>query len=74
MTAKYTRHVALTGLLARYVEGQVATGVYASVSEVVRAGLRFLIEHDKARRVNSRKHRVRHPVHDLDDGAARSDV
>ena len=33
MTAKYSRHVALTGPLARYVEDQVATGVYASVNE-----------------------------------------
>jgi antitoxin ParD1/3/4 len=55
MTAKYSRHVALTGPLARYVEDQVATGVYASASEVVRAGLRLLIERDEARRVNSRK-------------------
>jgi antitoxin ParD1/3/4 len=55
MTAKHSRHVALTGPLARYVENQVATGVYASASEVVRAGLRLLIERDEARRVNSQK-------------------
>jgi antitoxin ParD1/3/4 len=55
MAAKYFRHVALTGPLARYFENQVATGVYASASEVVRAGLRLLIERDEARLVNSRK-------------------
>ena len=42
MTAKHSRHVALTGHPARYVENQVATGVYASTSEVVRSGLRLL--------------------------------
>jgi antitoxin ParD1/3/4 len=52
MTAKHSRHIALTGPLARYVENQVTTGVYASASEVVRAGLRLLIERDEVRRVN----------------------
>jgi antitoxin ParD1/3/4 len=52
MTAKHSRHVALTEPLARYVANQVATGVYASASEVVRAGLRLLIERDEALGVN----------------------
>ena len=34
---------------------QVTIGVYASASEVVRAGLRLLIERDEARRANSLK-------------------
>ena len=55
MAAKHSRHIALTGPLARYVENQVATGVYASASEVVRAGLRLLIERDEARLANSLK-------------------
>jgi antitoxin ParD1/3/4 len=55
MAAKYSRHVALTGPLARYVENAVATGVYASASEVVRTGLRLLIERDEARRASSLK-------------------
>jgi Arc/MetJ-type ribon-helix-helix transcriptional regulator len=41
MAAKYSCHVALTGPLARYVENAVATGVYASAGEVVRAGLPY---------------------------------
>ena len=55
MTAKYSRHVALTEPLARYVEKAVATGVYASASKVARAGLRLLIERDEARLANSLK-------------------
>jgi antitoxin ParD1/3/4 len=55
MAAKHSRHIALTEPLARYVENQVATGVYASASEVVRAGLRLLIERDEARLTNSLK-------------------
>jgi antitoxin ParD1/3/4 len=50
MTAKHSRHVALTDSLAQYVENQVTIGGYASASEVVRAGLRLLIERDEARR------------------------
>ena len=46
MTAKHSRHVALTESLAQYVENQVTTGVYASASEVVRVGLRLLMKPD----------------------------
>nr|WP_052600630.1 type II toxin-antitoxin system ParD family antitoxin [Microvirga lotononidis] len=49
MAAKYSHHVALTAPLAQYVASQVAKGDYASVSEVVRAGLRLLIEQDEDR-------------------------
>ena len=48
MAAKHSRHIALTGPLANYVEAQVARGEYASVSEMVRAALRLLIERDRA--------------------------
>jgi antitoxin ParD1/3/4 len=48
MAAKYSRHIALTGPLASYVDSQVVDGNYASASEIVRAALRLLIEHDKA--------------------------
>ena len=49
MAAKHHRHVALTEPLSKFVERQVAQGRYASASEVVRAGLRLLIEHEEAR-------------------------
>ena len=46
MTAKHSRHIALTGPLASYVDRKVACGEYASASEVVRAALRLLVERD----------------------------
>ena len=49
MAAKHAHHVALTAAHSQYVTSQVAKGRYASVSEVVRAGLRLLIELDDAR-------------------------
>jgi antitoxin ParD1/3/4 len=48
MAAKYHRHVALTDALTQFVDRQVAEGRYASASEVVRAGLRLLIEREEA--------------------------
>ena len=48
MAAQHTLHVALTQPLVRYVGDQVATGRYATASEVVRAALRLLIERDGA--------------------------
>ena len=48
MAAKHHRHVALTEALIRFVDLQVAEGRYASASEVVRAGLRLLIEREEA--------------------------
>ena len=41
-----TRNIALTHELESYIRGQVASGHYANASEVVRAGLRLLIERD----------------------------
>jgi antitoxin ParD1/3/4 len=49
MAAKHTLHVALTEPLARYVAERVASGEYATASEVVRTSLRLLIERDLAR-------------------------
>lgn len=49
MAARHPRHIALTGPLAEYVDHQVAQGEYASASEMVRAALRLLIEHDEAK-------------------------
>ena len=48
MPAQHTLHVALTEPLVKYVSEQVASGRYATASEVVRASLRLLIERDKA--------------------------
>ena len=48
MAAQHTLHVALTEPLVRYVGKRVASGHYATASEVVRTALRLLIERDEA--------------------------
>jgi len=48
MAAQHTLHVALTEPLIRYVGRQVASGHYATASEVVRTALRLLIERNEA--------------------------
>ena len=42
-------NVHLTAQMESYVQGQIRTGAYANVSEVVRAGIRLLMERDDAR-------------------------
>lgn len=58
MAAKHALHVALTEPLVGYVGQQVASGQYATASEVVRAALRLLIERNNAglRRVDAVEH------------------
>ncbi|MBT2795282.1 type II toxin-antitoxin system ParD family antitoxin [Paraburkholderia strydomiana] len=51
MTARYPRHIALTGPLASYVDHKVASGEYASASEVIRTALRLLMQRESARPV-----------------------
>jgi antitoxin ParD1/3/4 len=60
MSAKHHRHFALTEPHDRFVERQVTEGQYASVSEVVRAGLRLLIEREAARAPVIEKDRAAH--------------
>lgn len=60
MPAKHHRHIALTEPLLRFVERQIAEGRYASTSEVVRAGLRLLIEREEA---GSRPVDTKDPAH-----------
>jgi antitoxin ParD1/3/4 len=48
MAAKFSRHIALAGPLAEYVDAQVAKGEYASASEMVRAALRILMKSDRS--------------------------
>lgn len=42
-------NIHLTGPMQDYVQGQIARGAYANLSEVVRAGLRLLMEKDGER-------------------------
>jgi antitoxin ParD1/3/4 len=48
MPAKHSRHIALTGPLAEWVDGQVAKGEYTSVSDLVRTAIRALRSHEEA--------------------------
>ncbi|WP_267427222.1 type II toxin-antitoxin system ParD family antitoxin [Methylobacterium sp. GC_Met_2] len=42
MPAKHSRHIALTGPHAEWIDGQVANGEYASASDVIRTAIRLL--------------------------------
>lgn len=42
-------NVHLTEPMRDYVDGQIKVGAYANISEVVRAGIRLLMEKDGAR-------------------------
>lgn len=46
MATRTTLNVSLPVELGRYVEARVASGHYASASEVIRAALRLLIERE----------------------------
>ena len=48
-------NVHLTEQMERYVRGQIRSGAYANLSEVVRAGLRLLMERDGARQFHALK-------------------
>ena len=48
MSTLEKRTISLPGEQAAYIDAKVAAGDYASVSEVVRAGLRALKERDEA--------------------------
>ena len=42
-------NIHLTKQMQDYVEGQIRSGAYANLSEVIRAGVRTLMEKDRAR-------------------------
>ncbi len=48
MAASHKRTFSLPGEQARYIDSLVASGAYATSSEVIRAGLRALQERDAA--------------------------
>lgn len=49
MPAKHSRHIALTGPLAEWVDGQVARGEYTSVSDLIRTAIRVLRAQEEGR-------------------------
>ena len=62
-------NVHLTGPMEAYVRGQIESGAYANVSEVVRAGIRLLMEREGARQFYVLKADLEHAVRDAETGA-----
>ena len=62
-------NVHLTKPMEAYVQGQIRSGAYANLSEVVRAGIRLLMERDGARQFFALKTDLEQAVRDAEDGA-----
>ena len=62
-------NVHLTEPMEAYVKGQIKSGAYANLSEVVRAGIRMLMERDGARQFYALKADLEHAVHEAETGA-----
>lgn len=61
-------NVHLTDQMHRYALGQVDAGAYANLSEVVRAGLRLLMERDGARQFYALKGELEAAVREAEAG------
>lgn len=61
-------NVHLTAQMESYVQGQIRTGAYANVSEVVRAGIRLLMERDDARQFYALKADLEEAVREAEAG------
>lgn len=61
-------NVHLTDRMHRYAQGQVDAGAYANLSEVVRAGLRLLMERDGARQFYTLKGELEAAVREAEAG------
>ena len=62
-------NVHLTGPMEAYVQGQIRFGAYADPSEVVRAGIRLLMERDGARQFYALKAELEEAVREAEAGA-----
>ena len=62
-------NVHLTETMEAYVRGRIKSGHYANISEVVRAGIRLLMQRDAARQFYALKSDLEHAVRDAENGA-----
>ena len=62
-------NVHLTAPMEAYVRGQIESGAYANLSEVVRAGVRLLMERDGARQFYALKADLEEAVREAETGA-----
>ena len=51
-----------------YAQGQITSGAYANLSEVVRAGIRLLMDRDGARQFYALKADLEEAVHEAETG------
>ncbi|MCY4550943.1 MAG: type II toxin-antitoxin system ParD family antitoxin [Defluviicoccus sp.] len=61
-------NVHLTEQMETYVRGQISSGAYANLSEVVRAGIRLLMERDGARQFYALKADLEDAVREAEAG------
>lgn len=61
-------NVHLTQPMEAYVRNQIRSGAYANVSEVVRAGVRMLMERDGARQFYALKEDLEEAVREAEAG------
>ena len=61
-------NVHLTEQMESYVHGQIKSGAYANLSEVVRAGIRLLMERDGARQFHALKAELEEAVREAEAG------
>lgn len=67
-----TRNISLTDMLDQFVEEKVDSGAYQNASEVVRAGLRLLLEQSDAHA--AKLDRLRAAIQEGQDDLDRGDV
>ena len=61
-------NVHLTEQMQAYAQGQIRSGAYANLSEVVRAGIRLLMERDGARQFYALKLELEEAVREAEAG------
>ncbi|NKC15062.1 MAG: type II toxin-antitoxin system ParD family antitoxin [Gammaproteobacteria bacterium] len=61
-------NIHLTSAMEEHAQGQIRSGAYADLSEVVRAGMRLLMEKDGARQFYRLKAELEEAMRRVEDG------